>query len=222
MVAWIRNHGADSIDEDQDLNFTEPAWHFHDPLHASSVPIQYGLSTGNTVTKVFVPGNEGGLRMLNGGGDCTFDAQGRKTNPLATACNGTGAEEWMFIPQELLPLQSTLMANANFSVPTSLRSYGLDGSPIVWLRDQNNNGITTDSGDFVRLIFGQRAGGRRYYAVDVTATGTTAANAVVNPSLLWKIDPATDANYTDLGDAWSRPTLARMRIGDVAIRHSRT
>lgn len=213
VVDWIRDHGPDATDEDNNPNTTE-TWQFADPMHASAVPIQYGFPDNSTMNKVFVPTNEGALRMLNGGGACTFDAQGRKTNQLATACNGTGSEEWMFIPQELLPLQQTLKTNPKFTVPVSLRSYGLDGSPIIWTRDVNGNGITNETGDFVRLIFGQRDGGRRYYAIDITATGSSASTATVAPKLLWKIDPATDSNFADLANTWSRPTLGKLNLGD--------
>jgi type IV pilus assembly protein PilY1 len=125
----------------------------------------------------------------------------------------------MFIPQELLSLQQVLKTNPKFTVPSNtvppaLRSYGLDGSPIVWTRDVNGNGITNETGDFVRLIFGQRDGGRRYYAVDITATGSSASTATVAPKLLWKIDPATDSNFTDLASTWSRPAFGKLRLGD--------
>jgi type IV pilus assembly protein PilY1 len=218
VVDWIRDHGPDVDDEDNDST-TKETWQFEDPMHASAVPIQFGFSDNTTFTKVFVPTNGGSLRMLNGGGVCTFDAQGRKTNPLAPACNGDGKEEWMFIPQELLSLQQVLKTNPKFTVPSNtvppaLRSYGLDGSPIVWTRDVNGNGITNETGDFVRLIFGQRDGGRRYYAVDITATGSSASTATVAPKLLWKIDPATDSNFTDLASTWSRPAFGKLRLGD--------
>lgn len=191
VVAWIRNHGPDVNDEDGDGIKSETIWPFDDPMHSSAVPIEFGTAANTTLKKIFVAGNGGGLRMLNA---------------------DTGAEEWMFIPQELLPLQVALQTNPAFQLPLNQRLYGIDGTPTVWARDQDGDGIVTDTGDFVRLILGQRDGGNRYFAVDVTPSGATPS---INPELKWKIDPAIDPNYADLANSWSRPTFGRLLISGV-------
>lgn len=64
-----------------------------------------------------------------------------------------------------------------------------------------NGSIDPAAGDRVWLYFGLRRGGRFYYALDVTDH--------LHPQLLWQIGPA---ELPGVGETWSAPTLARMRI----------
>ncbi len=202
IIRWIHNRGVDTNDEDGDSNMTENAWRLEDPLHASALPIEYGGTPTNPDTHVFVPTNGGGLRMLNG---------------------ETGVEEWMFIPKEMLRIQQTLMTNT--AITGTTRTYGLDATPLAWVQDDNDNDaangvipngtISTSENDFVRLIFGQRDGGRAYYALDVTDP--------LEPKLMWKIEGGTVAGRTgttditpgfaDLANSWSPAVLERVRVG---------
>lgn len=202
IIRWIHNRGVDTNDEDGDSDMTDPAWRFEDPLHASALPIEYGGTPTNPDTHVFVPTNGGGVRMLDG---------------------ATGAEEWMFIPREMLRIQQTLMTNT--AITGTTRTYGLDATPLAWVQDDNddnaangvipNGTISTSENDFVRLIFGQRDGGRAYYAVDVTNPD--------EPKLIWKIEGGTVAGRTgttditpgfaDLANTWSPGVLERVRVG---------
>ena len=213
VMQWIRDHGQDTLDEDGDQDTTEPVFKFEDPFHASAVPVEYGPTPAGcstdpfsatcaaaalASTKVFVPTNGGALRMLNG---------------------QTGAEEWLFIPKELLKIQPTMMSNP--TQPVGTRTYGLDLTPIVWAQDDDgnaSNGLNPDgdfndtSTDFVRLIFGQRDGGRSYYALDVTQPAA--------PKLMWKIEGGTmpssadvTPGFANLASTWSPPTLGLIKVG---------
>ncbi|MGQ0658290.1 MAG: hypothetical protein ACT4NU_09380 [Chromatiales bacterium] len=200
IINWIRNPDDLVSDEDGDGIFGEPIWRFEDPFHAGALPIEYGGGAAAD-TKVFVPSNGGGLRMLNG---------------------DTGVEEWLFIPKEMLRIQRTMRNNVATGVGG--RTYGLDATPLPWLQDDNNatsadgivpDGDFADGNDFVRLIFGQRDGGRAYYAVDVTTPA--------NPKLMWKIEGGTVAGaagttavtpgFADLANSWSTPVLGTVRVG---------
>ncbi len=110
-----------------------------------------------------------------------------------------GRELWSFIPPELLARLPDLYLNSGVSA----RTYGLDGDVRVLKFDVNQDGIVDASaGDRVWIFFGMRRGGSTYYALDVTDRDT--------PRLKWKIGPA---ELPGIGETWSAPTLARVRVG---------
>jgi type IV pilus assembly protein PilY1 len=133
---------------------------------------------------VYVPTNDGLLHAVRG---------------------DTGAELWSFIPQELLPRLKDLYRDAGVVA----RTYGLDGEVRVLRFDIDQDGvIEAVDGDRVFVYVGMRRGGRAYYALDVTDRNA--------PKMLWRI--GADATGTRLmpgmGESWSPPTLARVKIGD--------
>lgn len=68
--------------------------------------------------------------------------------------------------------------------------------------DANDDGtIDSTAGDRVWLYFGLRSAGAAYYALDITERD--------RPRVLWKADAMS---LEGLGDAWSTPTIARVRI----------
>jgi type IV pilus assembly protein PilY1 len=128
LIEWIR--GVDSFDEDADGDITDNRWPIADPLHGSPVALTYGCTGGvpgtpcvdtgdNAIIKVFVTGNDGSIRMLNGN-------------------NGTrgGEEEWVFYPQQMLAEQEALAANAEGD-----HGYGVDNTPTVIQFDKNGDAM---------------------------------------------------------------------------------
>ena len=197
LINWMR--GQDVDDQDGDGDTAEARYSFTDPLHSSPVAVTYGGTEAAPVIKLFVGTNDGGIRMIN-------------------STNGT--EEWIFYPQQMLEDQRALRSNASGN-----HIYGVDGTPTAWINDENNDGIVDPSVDvdgdgtyeFVRLFVGMRRGGESIFALDVTpatATGPlTNPESIsdVSPTLLWRIDSGGD--FPRLGQTWSRPRLATMRIG---------
>lgn len=116
-----------------------------------------------------------------------------------------GEEQWAFMPKSLLPNIKTFMEN----LPTKEHVYGIDGPLTLWNYDKNSDGeIKTSDGDKRVLFFGLRRGGRAYYALDITSPDS--------PVILWKKDhtlTVDDNAWKELGETWSKPTLAKMRIG---------
>jgi type IV pilus assembly protein PilY1 len=49
-------------------------------------------------------------------------------------------------------------------------------------------------------VFGQRRGGKNYYALDITNT--------TNPQYLWTF------NDTNLGETWSEPAIGKVKMSD--------
>jgi type IV pilus assembly protein PilY1 len=108
------------------------------------------------------------------------------TGALRARDEATGRVLWTFFPPELGQART---------------SGDLMTSVAVLRFDANANGvIDIASGDRVWLYFGLKRGGPWYYALDVTGRA---------PRVLWKTG---SAQLGGLGEAWSTPSVARVRI----------
>ncbi|MGA8260304.1 MAG: hypothetical protein WB783_08855 [Arenicellales bacterium] len=190
FVGDLPRHGNDS-DVDR--------WAFGDPMHSRPLVLTYGKATlpsGSILplSKIFVGTNDGGIRMIN---------------------EGDGVEEWIFYPNSMLAMQSTLKENKNAS-----HLYGVDDTPTARIHDANGNSIIEPGdGDFVNLYFGLRRGGRQVLALNVTpddtVTGVTqngqtvGAKGLVKPEILWRIDGG-NPDFQRLGESWSTPRPVRI------------
>jgi type IV pilus assembly protein PilY1 len=99
--------------------------------------------------------------------------------------DATGEELWTYIPPNLLNKLQALHQDV-------LETF-VDGSPKVYLAE-----------DKKILIFGERRGGNRYVALDITNR--------LSPILLWEISPST-SGYEALGQSWSSPLIGKVRFG---------
>ena len=159
-----------------------------DPIHATPSVVTYQCtgtvdSYGNCSSEkqsVIVGTNEGFVQM--------FD-----TN--------TGAEQFAFMPKELLGNIGRLAANA--SNPDLSHVYGMDNSVTVWANDMDKNG-TIDGSDFVYAYATMGRGGRNIYALDIT--NPTA------PKLKWQIKGGS-GDFSRLGQTWSAPVKAKVKVG---------
>jgi type IV pilus assembly protein PilY1 len=99
--------------------------------------------------------------------------------------DATGEELWTYIPPNLLNKLQALHQDV-------LETF-VDGSPKVYLAE-----------DKKILILGERRGGNRYVALDITNR--------LSPTLLWDISPST-SGYEELGQSWSSPLIGKVRFG---------
>lgn len=199
IIKWMRGH--DVRDENSNCPtgalstnscYTENRWPFADALHSRPVTVTYGGTAANPVTKLFVGTNDGGLRMIN-------------------TANGT--EEWIvYLPERLNDMEK-LMDNNNAE-----HIIGVDGAPTVWIVDNDKDGIIEPASpnfDKVYLFTGMRRGGRDIYAFDVTPgsvlSSPTATGGIV-PKFLWRIKGGVAGDYAGLGQTWSTPKLATIRV----------
>lgn len=199
LINWMR--GQDAYDKDTDGDTTETrSWNFADPLHSRPVAVTYGAENdgfGNPdpnkpIIKLFVGTNDGMVRIIN---------------------NSTGMEEWAFMPNEMLNKQAALAQDADGD-----HIYGLDDSPSFLFVDNNNDGIIDPAAnDKVFMFIGMRRGvnatGLRgnIYGFDVTPSSKmTSQSSTVTPKLIWVIEGGS-GSYTQLGQTWSRPKVARIR-----------
>ena len=126
--------------------------------------------------------------LVDGGGVVVFERSDGGT--LSATDGASGAALWTFQPPELAE------AHVDAGLMTDL---------AVLRFDVNNDGlIDAGSGDRVWLYFGLKRGGPHYYALDVTDR---------TPRPLWHIGADT---LEGLADAWSTPTVARVRIAGAA------
>jgi len=125
------------------------------------------------------------LSAAGGPGTVVFDASGDGT--LRALDARSESVLWSFAPPELAA------SGAHTDRMTDL---------AVLRFDSNNDGlIDANAGDRVWLFFGLKRAGPVYYALDVTTR---------TPRVLWTAGPET---LPGLGDAWSTPTIARVRVG---------
>jgi type IV pilus assembly protein PilY1 len=184
LINWAR--GMDVDDEDGNTNITEARRDMGDPLHANPVLATYGGTDTNPIITLYVTTNDGYLHAID-----TLD----------------GSELFAFVPQEQLGRLKNLRDDP--PVPGSGRDYGLDGPMTLWLKENPLDSdpiIESGEGDHVYLYFGQRRGGRNYYALDVTNRAT--------PKLMWRIEGGV-GDFSELAETWSAPKRTRVKVGDV-------
>ncbi len=160
-----------------------------DALHVQPLTVTYGGTAAEPLASVFLATNDGYLHA--------FDAE-------------TGVERWAFIPNRLLNGLYTLYRDE----AAAQKTYGLDGEiNLVILNDDGQPGIA--GRERAILLFGMGRGGDAVYALDVSSrTGP--------PELLWDTDllreeDGADPAFGDLGQTWSPPVAARVRIGDETV-----
>jgi type IV pilus assembly protein PilY1 len=112
-----------------------------------------------------------------------------------------GRELWGFIPPNVLNKLQALHAGL-------FETY-VDGSPKSYIAYNTDGSINQ-----AILIFGERRGGDRYYALDVTNPDA--------PAFLWEIGPTAriygittfpTADYQELGQTWSIPVIDKVAYG---------
>ncbi len=179
VISYIR--GVDSFDENNNGNVTEDrAWKLGDIFHSTPVlvtPPLLGLSDSSYST--FKQNNANRTRVL---------IAGANDGMLHAFRESDGVELWAYIPEDLLDDLQT--ATVTFGV----HPYFVDASPIA--ADIKIGGVWKTI-----VVFGERRGGRFYYALDITDT--------TNPGYLW--------TFTDpkMGETWSEPAIGRVKIGGV-------
>lgn len=210
LINWM--NGQDSYDHDLDGDTAEKRWAHADPLHSRPIAVTFGcevMTDGKCppgaapIIKIFYGSNDGVLRMID---------------------DSTGQEEWAFVPKELLKEQWDVAQDAE-----GLHGYGLDGTPTLWIQDNNGNGVvepeaTTDAtnpkADKAYLYIGMRRGGKNIYAIDVTPAATFTADSRlgnITPKLIWAIRGGAEAQggdgrYRKLAQTWSKPAITNIRF----------
>jgi type IV pilus assembly protein PilY1 len=125
--------------------------------------------------------------ILHYGTDQSVIFAGSNDGALHAFDDASGEELWAFVPRNLLSKLQALHQDV-------LEPF-VDGSPKAYLSTDGNKKI---------LIFGQRRGGDRYIALDVSDRLT--------PKFLWEINPSTDG-FSELAQTWSSPQIGKVKLG---------
>lgn len=176
--------GVDVKDEDEDGFTNDTRQHMGDPLHSAPTVLSYGGTADSPDSNSVV------FVATNEGYLHAIDS----TN---------GKELYSYIPAELLDNLDVFYQNNTGGT----RPYGLDGDITLKVYDKNNDGALDPLTDHAHLFVGMRRGGDNYYALDVTEKE--------NPKFLWMINGGADGDedFVELSQSWSKPTLARIKIG---------
>jgi type IV pilus assembly protein PilY1 len=118
-----------------------------------------------------------------------------------------GSEIFAFVPPDLIDDLKLFGNTGHF--------YTVDGSPNLWqgsVVEKNSNGVW-DTGEYRKkiLVFGERRGGRSYWALDVTEPDPA------NWSVAWRIRGG-DSPFEALGQTWNKPQFARIRTGSTTFK----
>lgn len=158
-----------------------------DPIHSTPSVVTYGCNAKNAkgectdeIESAIIGTNEGFVQM--------FDTK-------------TGAEQFAFMPKELLANLRRLADNENTGDRSHL--YGMDNSVTVWAEDKSKDGVI-DGSDFVYAYASMGRGGRNLYALDITNR--------TSPKLKWLIQGGS-GNFTRLGQTWSAPIKTKIKVG---------
>ena len=179
IINYIRG-AVDYNDEDLDGNSSEERpWKLGDIFHSTPVLVSSPFLTSTDSTyNTFKTSNSSRTTIL---------LAGANDGMLHGFRESDGAELWAFIPPNLLDQLKNLKAL------TGNRDYYVDSSPVV--ADVKTGGTWKTI-----AIFGERRGGNKYYALDITDTS--------NPQYLWSFSD------TNLGETWSEPAIGKVKMAD--------
>jgi|AZIH01.1.fsa_nt_gi type IV pilus assembly protein PilY1 len=179
LIQWTR--GVDVNDEDADNDSTDSRKFLADPLHSVPQLVIYDATTTVQDITIYYGDNQGYIHAVDGRNGKTY---------------------FSFMPRELLKNQPALMN----STDTSDKVYGMDGTVVKWVHDDNLNGALDTTDDFARIYSGMRRGGRSYYGLDVTDRSA--------PELMWSITGGVaNTDFEELGQTWSKPVKTKVDIG---------
>ena len=168
------------------------------------------FSVGETITGT----QSGTSAIVAATTDRTMIFFGANDGMLHAVKDATGSASWSFIPPNQL-------ARLKDIVEGTEHSYFVDGSPKIYLIDDDGDGMlaidgdddndgTPDSApDRVVLVCGERKGSSSFFALDITDPD--------NPQYLWRISATDDSSfapptlYAELGESWSTPRFGKVK-----------
>lgn len=179
-----------------------------DPLHSEPQLVNYGYTGSDAGAAASDPSLQKNLVFIsdNAGILHAIDAD-------------TGVERFAFSPIEELAKDGK--ADGRYSIQRTgaplldttthqRTTYGLDGTWTLWRRADPDNLASIKS---MYAYGGQRRGGSNYYALDVTSAFETSPQ----PKLLWQIDKTASGPFSLLGQTWSQPQLAKIKLNGTAL-----
>jgi hypothetical protein len=211
VIAWAR--GVDAFDADSQTRRSVGA-----VVHSTPLVINYGFDAQRYDAPPLDPDQryESLLVSTQAGWLHALDAS-------------TQTELFSFMPQELLPDLPRLQQQEAREMNTP-RYQGLDSSWQAWREETwqtdaqgkrvRDGQIQAQRGDHVLVLGGMRRGGSNYYGLDVTSAQPQWLNSPSQFSVKLQYVirggevAAADNPYHLLGQTWSEPKLAQVRLSD--------
>ena len=174
-----------SYDEDTEGDpVAKRSWILGDIIHSEPTVIDYQDPSNNLVHRFIAIGANDGMLHVFTDQDIT----------LGSTTYTAGSEIWAFIPSDLLTKLKELQ-------DPNTHSYFVDGF-VSLHRDSTRN---ANAYYYKTLVFGERRGGRSYWALDVSDPDPS------QWTVKWHLEGDVFSN--ELGYSWSRPTFTRIRTG---------
>jgi type IV pilus assembly protein PilY1 len=168
-------------------------WVLGDIIHSEPEIIEYYDPVDGLVRRLVAVGaNDGMLHVFVDHDDLSTLAE--------------GSELFAFVPPDLIDDLQLFGDTGHF--------YMVDGSPNLWqgsVVEKNSNGIW-DTGEYRKkiLVFGERRGGRNYWALDVTDPDPG------NWSVAWRIRGG-ESPFEAMGQTWNKPQFAKIRTSSTTF-----
>ena len=187
IIEYVR--GADALDEDGDLDFTENRDIITgDILHSEPTVVQYELTDagGDPISIVFSGSNDGALHAVN---------------------DKDGVEAWAFIPPDLLHRLKEMLGVTG-------HQYYVDSSPKIVILGGDGDEVV-ESGEQAILVCGERKGGSHYFALDITDPASPEFLWRIGPADVAAAVgiPAPDTIIPEMGESWSEPEFGTVKDG---------
>ena len=235
LIKYIR--GQDSYDTDSDGSTKDEIHKLADIYNSELIvvgdPEASTADTGNTnypKTDAYYRANNGYTNFKNNTSRLEVVIAGANNGILHAFDTRNGNELWGYIPPNILgKLSTTITSTANKTISI----FGVDGSPIVkdiFFDDTPNDSQTNPRWRTV-LISGLGAGGKGYFALDITDTSNPRhLFAFENDDLNKKVNHwgenetltshsyavgstiANNIDYSKLGEALSTPRIIKIKV----------
>ena len=202
IINFMYGYTYDAVSSTDSSPLAKREWILGDIIHSEPRVIDYFDDEGVVTHRFIAVGaNDGMLHVFVDGienSTATVNIGGRTYS--------VGDEIFAFIPQDLLRrLQEFNRPNTHL--------YTVDGSPALY-RSNTRKSVSGKEHYEKTLVFGERAGGRSYWALDVTAPDPSTWK------VKWHIEGGASGapEFQELGYTWSKPIFARLRISPTTIK----
>jgi Tfp pilus tip-associated adhesin PilY1 len=196
IINFMYGYTYDAVSSANPNPVSKREWLLGDIIHSEPKVIDYFDDSGTlTYRFIAVGANDGMLHVFT---DSTVTIGG--------VTYQAGDEIFAFIPRDLLRrLQDFSRPDTHF--------YTVDGSPALFRSNTTRTFSGTDH--YVKtLVFGERAGGRSYWALDVTAPDPSTWK------VKWQIEGGASGvtEFQELGYTWSKPFFTEMKIDSTTTK----
>ena len=187
LINWLNGTDYQNANDNQDASgnpiTNDTRRQMGDPLHVRPTPVAYGLNEDDPEIIVYIATNDGYLHAIDA---------------------NTGEEIWSYIPGSLLDRMHEIYSDE----VTDIKSYMLDGQPIVYVLNDDGLPGFTGTGERVIMLLSMRRGGSSYFALDITDKN--------NPVKLWEINGEATGEFPGIGQTWSSPQMGLIKMGSAS------